>query len=65
MKEDESKKQWPFRRCLDTWPEGMDVEKNVAPIAVPDDWLKTTPELPYPWNGAFLKWQRNFKDEPQ
>jgi hypothetical protein len=64
MNENESPNQRPFRRCLDTWPEEMGVEKEVDPISVPDALLKTTPALPYPWNGAFLKWQRNFKDEP-
>jgi hypothetical protein len=65
MNENESKNQRPFRRCLDTWPEGMGIEDNVAPISVPDAWLTTTPELPYPWNGAFLKWQEEFKNQPR
>ncbi len=57
MNENEPPDQRPFHRCLDTWPEGMGAEKKVAPISVPDAWLRTSPELPYSWNGAFLKWQ--------
>lgn len=65
MNEKEPTNQRPFRRCLDTWPEGMGVEDDVDPITVPDSWLTTKPDLPFPWNGAFLKWQEEFKDLPR
>jgi hypothetical protein len=61
MNENESKNQRPFRRCLDTWPEGLgslnDIPVKVPAIKVPDAWLFINPPLPCPWNGEFLKWQ--------
>lgn len=65
MNENELTKPRPFRRCLATWPEGMGVEDVVVPISIPDAWLTTTQEFPYPWNGAFLKWQEEFKRRPR
>jgi hypothetical protein len=65
MNENEPTKPRPFRRCLDTWPEGLgshdDIPVKVPPIKVPDAWLFTVPPLPYPWNGEFLKWQEELK----
>lgn len=69
MNEHEQTEHCPFRRCLDTWPEGLgsydDIPVKVPPIEVPDHWLRTNPPLPYPWNGAFLKWQEELKSQPR
>lgn len=65
MNDHEPPNRRPFRRCLETWHEEMGNEKIVHLMSVPDAWFKTKPGLPYPWNGAFFKWQRDFKDEPQ
>lgn len=65
MNENEPTNQRPFRRCLDTWPEGMGVDDDVAPMSIPDHWLRTKPELPHPWDGAFLRWQEEFKNHPR
>jgi hypothetical protein len=43
----------------------MGVEDDVPPMEILDHCLRTTPELPYPWNEAFLKWQEEFKDQPR
>lgn len=65
MKEDEESDRRPFRRCLETWPDGMWVENDIAPVPVPDAWLQTKPRLPFPWNGAFLDWQEAVRNEPK
>lgn len=62
MNEKEPTNSRPFRRCLDTWPEGMGVELGAEPMSVPEAWLSTKAGLPYPWNGEFLKWQEEINE---
>jgi hypothetical protein len=65
MPHDATEKQATAQARLNAFPKQMDARDDVPPIQIPDAWLTTKPGLPFPWNGAFLKWQEELRDQPR
>lgn len=40
----------------------LETELIDTPDSAPPNYCEFVPELPFPWNGAFLEWQKEFRN---